>query len=1215
MTRRRVARLALAALACLTALCGLLSIGLSSGLFQEQLRARAERFLQQASGRPVRIERLTFRLRDGALELAGLRVGQAGTGGGGPPLFAADAVRIAWRWRPLLARRIVLDEIRFTRPQLALSFAATEASPEATPDLSGWLFPLRILPASGWELSLPRVWLQEGTVAWTQPDGRKGRLDRLQGELGWAAGGGALQFSLEASRVAFPLGPDTQSLERPRLRVEATPQTVTIGEISGLLYGFPLKIAGRVSNLAETPRLDLKATGQMTLADIAHLAKSPGAPEGTLALTARIQGDWTNPVATGEGILQFGPAAAGTALPLRFRWADGRIRAETAEGGRAAGEAADLRLELAPATRDFQAWLKVGGLDLRAVRGVPATLATLAGITVPPEARGRLTASLDLTGQGTDLAVLRGQGALTVDGFAWGEDSPVGRLSARFQATADRLAFTGLALSLPGGEIQGRATIVPKTGAVDAPIRLEVQDAAQFARAFGVGGTGGTGRLAGRISGTREAPRFQGRLVWRKPRLADFALDQLEGEIALAGRTLTVSGLVLRLGQTSATVRGTLAATGATPIRRLSPKQDLVTDLFYDLRGRTADLARFLPTGLRISGTGRASGRLRGPIAALAGEATLALQRLETWGETWQKGEGILRFQPGSWQVSAIALLRGKERVTGEIAAAPDGKLQARLSSTPMDVSRISWLSALDLAGHAAFQVDLQEAGQGLRIRGAATAESLSFRKLDIGPSTATFTAGPDATDVRLEFRDGTHRLHLLTTPRPNPTLQAELTLQRAALDLLLEAVQAPVPAGAEAQGDGVIRFRGPLGNLAGGAAVAEFRRLQVRLANDLLESSGPILLRWRDNTLTVQPARFRVRGGELQVQGTVGGGGQGDLRIGGQLPLAAFASFVPTLRIIDGSAGLDLQVRGPLASPEVEGEIAVANGTLALPRVAVPLSKLSTRLKLDGDSVQTARWEGVLAGGSASGSAEVRRQADSWRFAVEYAIREARAERFYGPAASQSGALTGALSAAGRLSGSGQDEAELRRSLQGDLRLELHDGRIGRYTLLAKILALTNIARLFDSSALELGGKGMPFRRVTGDFRITDGVARSENLLLESSAMRVSAVGQVNVGDETLDVTAAIRPFQTVDAALSWIPIAGWLLQGKEGAIVVAYARATGPIRDPKVEALPLKSVGRTLFGTFLNLLDLPKLLTGESASPAPTPGEESGGASGARP
>jgi hypothetical protein len=208
---------------------------------------------------------------------------------------------------------------------------------------------------------------------------------------------------------------------------------------------------------------------------------------------------------------------------------------------------------------------------------------------------------------------------------------------------------------------------------------------------------------------------------------------------------------------------------------------------------------------------------------------------------------------------------------------------------------------------------------------------------------------------------------------------------------------------------------------------------------------------------------------------------------------------------------------------------------------------------------------------------------------------------------------LIGRLSARGALASRGGHPAEFRRNLQGSLHLECRDGRLDASSLAVKLLSLASIQALFQPGSLDLRGRGIPYRSLIGDFRIRDGMARTDNLVADSPAFLASSVGHVDLADETLEITTAIRPLKVLDAALAGIPVAGWLLGGKEGGLVVAYARASGPIREPRIEGLPLQSVGDSLFGTFRRLLRLPAALPGEGASSAPPDSPKASGKRGA--
>jgi hypothetical protein len=116
--------------------------------------------------------------------------------------------------------------------------------------------------------------------------------------------------------------------------------------------------------------------------------------------------------------------------------------------------------------------------------------------------------------------------------------------------------------------------------------------------------------------------------------------------------------------------------------------------------------------------------------------------------------------------------------------------------------------------------------------------------------------------------------------------------------------------------------------------------------------------------------------------------------------------------------------------------------------------------------------------------------------------------------------------------------------------------------------------------------------------------------LVVDARAARMSAVGWASLVDETVELDVGIKPLQTLDSVLGRIPVAGWLLGGKEKGLIVAYYKVTGPIRNPTVTPRPLASATRNVFGSFRRLLEIPEAITGPfedlpSQLPKPERGE----------
>lgn len=175
------------------------------------------------------------------------------------------------------------------------------------------------------------------------------------------------------------------------------------------------------------------------------------------------------------------------------------------------------------------------------------------------------------------------------------------------------------------------------------------------------------------------------------------------------------------------------------------------------------------------------------------------------------------------------------------------------------------------------------------------------------------------------------------------------------------------------------------------------------------------------------------------------------------------------------------------------------------------------------------------------------------------------------------------------QLKGEGENFQKVKESLQGGLRFELENGVIERGNILAKIFSLLNVSQLFKGRLPDLKTKGLPYQRISATFQVKDGVAFTEDFLVDSDAMRITAVGKVDLGKNLIDTKVGVHPLGTVDTILSHIPIAGYILTGKEKAFLSYVYEVKGDLDDPKIEAIPFKAVGEGLIGLFKRLLETP--------------------------
>ncbi|MCK7478023.1 MAG: AsmA-like C-terminal region-containing protein [Candidatus Moduliflexus flocculans] len=182
------------------------------------------------------------------------------------------------------------------------------------------------------------------------------------------------------------------------------------------------------------------------------------------------------------------------------------------------------------------------------------------------------------------------------------------------------------------------------------------------------------------------------------------------------------------------------------------------------------------------------------------------------------------------------------------------------------------------------------------------------------------------------------------------------------------------------------------------------------------------------------------------------------------------------------------------------------------------------------------------MAGGSVRATGEIAWHGEEWSFQTDFHEEGGRAEQLLGGLYDGKSEVTGTLSLGGTLTSRGRGAEGFRSNLGGNLKLSMLDGQFGRQTFTVRTLSLLNLKDLLDVKSLGLSSQGMPYQRLTGDIAIDRGVARTENLLLESRAFNLSAHGQVDLPNETIDMNVAVKPFQTLDKVVTKVPVVGWL-------------------------------------------------------------------------
>lgn len=172
---------------------------------------------------------------------------------------------------------------------------------------------------------------------------------------------------------------------------------------------------------------------------------------------------------------------------------------------------------------------------------------------------------------------------------------------------------------------------------------------------------------------------------------------------------------------------------------------------------------------------------------------------------------------------------------------------------------------------------------------------------------------------------------------------------------------------------------------------------------------------------------------------------------------------------------------------------------------------------------------------------------------------------------------------ASGRIKLTGmKGDAPFARRLNGNATIVVEGGRLWKFGFITDIFSFVNIISLD-----ELFTKGLPYKDITGSFTMNRGTISTSDLVFDSDSLRMSAIGRLQMPENRMDLTLALHPFVTIDRIIKNIPIIGWIITGKEESTVSFYFDIEGPVNDPDITPLPVKTIEKGVLGILQRLLN----------------------------
>jgi hypothetical protein len=179
----------------------------------------------------------------------------------------------------------------------------------------------------------------------------------------------------------------------------------------------------------------------------------------------------------------------------------------------------------------------------------------------------------------------------------------------------------------------------------------------------------------------------------------------------------------------------------------------------------------------------------------------------------------------------------------------------------------------------------------------------------------------------------------------------------------------------------------------------------------------------------------------------------------------------------------------------------------------------------------------------------------------------------------------TGTYDLSGEIMAKAKPEG-LSHALTGNLTFSAEKGRIYRFGLLAKLLAILNVTEIYRGHVPDLAGEGFAYHSMSASAKLQGGKFTMEECSIDGASMGIACTGDIDLIRKEMDLTILVAPFKTVDRIVDILPLIGNILGGN---LISIPFRATGNLEDPYVYPLPPKAVGSGLLGMLERTLKLP--------------------------
>lgn len=373
-----------------------------------------------------------------------------------------------------------------------------------------------------------------------------------------------------------------------------------------------------------------------------------------------------------------------------------------------------------------------------------------------------------------------------------------------------------------------------------------------------------------------------------------------------------------------------------------------VEDLAFILESLTRKISWY-PRSLtgEVHGTVDIGGKVDLPRMSITG-------RLEgsdwAWmGERSRRVRMNLGYDRGLYYARDVSILKSGGSLKGRISfQAANDEMEWDLRTEGFSLNDVDFIDRLHIPARS--KIDIQSSGSGkmgqLKSKTTARGYDTEIKGEQFQPSGLTMTLGESQIRADADLFGGqfTGQLKYSLIPKQPSLIRMDLnSLDFSPLMLILNPRLVDDPELlARVSGHLQLDFLSTQGELARGEF--DINRYDLRKTGFQLRLTEPVLVPIQLGYFQLRPAKFKFNQSEVTVTGE-GRKGDVDLQIHGDADLAIAEALTSAVKSAQGTVRTDIQIRGPLKDPRIDGDLRITKGKVLMSWIQNPLEDVEGRI------------------------------------------------------------------------------------------------------------------------------------------------------------------------------------------------------------------------------------------------------------------------------